>query len=122
MAELRTERLILRQWRESDLDPFARLNADAEVMEHFPETLTRERSDRGALAAKAAIERHGHGFWAVEIPGEADFIGFIGLQQVHDDVPFVPAVEIGWRLDKPFWGRGWPMKAPRRRSPSPSRS
>ena len=118
MTTLRTERLILRPWREEDLKPFAAMSADREVMEYFPSTLTREESDAVARRLMAYIDEHGFGFWAVELPGEASFIGFTGIQQVMFDAPFVPepparAVEIGWRLARPFWGKGYASEAAR---------
>lgn len=104
---IQTERLLLRQWRPEDLDPFARMNADSRVMEHFVAPLTRERSDLLVTKQAALIEQRGWGMWAVSVVGEADFIGFIGLHQVDFEAPFVPAVEVGWRLAYEYWGRGY---------------
>ena len=109
--ELRSERLLLRRWRAADLDPFARMNADPEVMEFYPPAPADahgalERSASHVARIEAGFVERGFGLWAVEIPGEAAFIGFIGLQQVDADLPFAPAVEVGWRLARPFWGRG----------------
>jgi ribosomal-protein-alanine N-acetyltransferase len=107
VTELRTDRLLLRQWRESDLEPFAAMNADPDVMRFFPRRLDRAGSD--AMAQR--IERHlaevGWGLWAVEVIDEAPFIGFIGLAPVSFDAHFTPAVEVGWRLAKAHWGRGY---------------
>src|SRR5690348_1329453 len=104
--ELRTERLILRGWRESDREPFARMNADPEVMRHFMRPLTRQESDGFADRIERQFEDLGFGPWAVEIPGEAPFIGFVGLLRHTFPAHFTPAVEVGWRLDQRFWGRG----------------
>ncbi len=103
---LRSARLLLRPWLATDVAPFAELNADARVMEFFPQTLDRAQS--AALAAKlqSQIESNGYGLWAVEIPGEIAFAGFLGLQAVPLDLPFAPAMEIGWRLAFDAWGRG----------------
>ena len=79
MAELRTSRLVLRQWAESDSEPFAELNTDPEVMRYFPASLTREQSLRAAEREHDRIEQTGWGLWAVELVGEAPFIGFVGL-------------------------------------------
>jgi RimJ/RimL family protein N-acetyltransferase len=103
---LRTARIILRQWHEADLVPFAALNADPVAMEHFPSTLSREESDALAGRLRAAIEEHGFGLWAVEVPGVAEFVGFLGLSIQRFEAPFTSCVEIGWRLDRACWGRG----------------
>lgn len=113
MTTLRTERLILRPWRQDDFDPFAAMSADPKVMEHFPSTLTREESDAVAERLKAHIETHGFGFWALEVPGIAPFIGFAGLLHVSFEAPFAPAVEIGWRLAPAWWGKGYATEAAR---------
>jgi RimJ/RimL family protein N-acetyltransferase len=104
---LETERLVLRQWRAEDREPFAAMNADPVVMRHFPSALTRAQSDAAADRFAAAITDRGWGFWAAELRDTGEFIGFIGLQPVPDNVPFAPAVEIGWRLAATFHGRGY---------------
>ena len=104
---LTTARLRLRQWREEDLAPFAALNADPQVMEFFPKTLTRAESDAVAGRIREHFARHGFGFWAVEAPGVAGLIGFIGLAVPSFEAPFTPCVEIGWRLAREHWGRGY---------------
>ena len=111
--ELRTDRLILRRWRETDLDPFARMNADPEVMRHFPSPLTRAQSDAFAARAEKHFEESGFGLWAVEVPGVAPFIGFVGLWAPIFEAHFTPAVEVGWRLDRPYWGKGYATEAAR---------
>jgi RimJ/RimL family protein N-acetyltransferase len=105
--ELRTVRLVLRRWREADRTPFATLNADPVVMEHFPAPLRREESDTLVDRIEAGFEERGWGLWAVEIPGRAAFAGFIGLNPATFDAPFTPAVEVGWRLAREHWGRGY---------------
>jgi RimJ/RimL family protein N-acetyltransferase len=106
-VELRTDRLVLRSWRESDREPYAALNADPIVMEHFPAPLTREESDAHVDRILAAFEELGWGLWAVEVPGVADFIGFIGLGIPRFEASFTPCVEVGWRLARSAWGRGY---------------
>lgn len=103
---LRTPRLVLRQWRDEDLAPFAAMNADPRVMEHFPSALTREESDAMAGRLRAEIEQRGFGFWAVEVPGSAHFVGFVGLSVPSFGAPFMPCVEIGWRIAFDHWGKG----------------
>lgn len=110
-AGLRTPRLLLRSWREDDLPAYAALNADPEVRRHFPSLMTREQADAQVRRFQADIDARGFGFWAVEAPGAAPFIGFVGLQPVPFEAPFGPAVEIGWRLARAHWGRGYATEA-----------
>lgn len=113
MAELRTERLLLRQWRNDDLEPFAALNADPETMRFFPEPPSRAASDLLAEHARRQIEDEGWGLWAVEVVGGASFIGFVGLARPSFEEHFTPAVEVGWRLAREHWGRGYATEAGR---------
>jgi ribosomal-protein-alanine N-acetyltransferase len=106
-AELRTDRLLLRRWRPDDLPPFAELNADQRVMEHFPALLSTEESNTLAARIQARSEEHGFGLWAVEVVGGAPFIGFIGLAVPRFEAFFTPCVEIGWRLAAAHWNRGY---------------
>ena len=101
-----TERLILRPWRESDREPFARINADPAVMEHFPAPLSRRESDEGVAHVEAHFRQRGFGPFAAELREEHAFIGFIGLSVPNFDAHFTPCVEIGWRLAAACWGRG----------------
>jgi RimJ/RimL family protein N-acetyltransferase len=110
---LRTERLLLRPWRPEDREPFAAMNADRRVMEFFPAPQTREQSDGFADRIEAHFAERGYGPWAVEIPGEAPFIGFVGLLTPQFDAHFTPAVEVGWRLAAEHWGRGYATEAAR---------
>lgn len=113
VVELSTPRLRLRQWRESDLAPFAALNADPRVMEFFPATLARGESDAQAWRMQALIAERGWGFWAVEAPGVSGFIGFVGLHVPSPELPCSPCVEVGWRLAADFWGHGYASEAAR---------
>jgi len=110
---LRTERLILRRWRESDLEPFAALNADRDVMEFFPAKMERAASDDLAHRADRHLEEHRWGLFAVEVEGGEPFIGFVGLAPVLPPIPCAPAVEVGWRLTAGVWGRGYAPEAAR---------
>jgi RimJ/RimL family protein N-acetyltransferase len=106
---LTSPRIRLRQWTEADCAPFAALNADPVVMEHFPATLTREQSDAAVERFRASIHRNGWGFWAADdLTGdEPRFAGFVGINIPQSpDLPFQPCVEVGWRLARPFWGKG----------------
>jgi ribosomal-protein-alanine N-acetyltransferase len=111
--ELRTERLILRKWQASDLEPFADLNEDPEAMRYFPNTLTRKGSDDLARAISAHIDRRGWGLWAVEVVGGPRFVGFVGLSEPGFGAHFMPAVEVGWRLAREHWGHGYATEAAR---------
>ncbi len=89
------------------------MNADPRVMEHFPRVLTPEESERQVAGIADHIQKHGVGFWAVDVPGEADFVGFVGLSIPTFEAHFTPCVEIGWRLAFEHWGRGYATEAAR---------
>jgi RimJ/RimL family protein N-acetyltransferase len=110
---MRTDRLLLRPWTEADCEPFAAMNADPEVMRHFPKTLSREESDLVVSRICTHFDTHGFGLWALEVPGVAPFAGFVGLAVVPFQAHFTPAVEIGWRLAAPYWGQGYATEAAR---------
>jgi ribosomal-protein-alanine N-acetyltransferase len=112
-AELETERLLLRSWRAADREPFAALNADPRVMEHFVQPLTRQASDAFADRIEARFAEDGWGLWAVEVKGGAPFIGFVGLARQTFEAPFTPCVEVGWRLAVDSWGHGYAPEAAR---------
>ena len=106
-----TKRLILRRWTENDREPFAALNADPKVMQHFPSTLSRADSDAMIDRIEAHFDAHGWGLWAVETIADATFIGFVGLWPPSFTAHFTPAVEIGWRLAHHAWGNGFASEA-----------
>lgn len=108
---LTTRRLILRPWRDDDLAPFAEMNADAEVMRHFPAPLSRAESDAMVGRVRLHFSTHGFGLWAVEAPGATQFAGFVGLSLPRFEAHFMPCVEIGWRLSRDCWGRGYATEA-----------
>src|SRR5947208_867147 len=97
-TRLDTPRLILRPWRDSDREPFARMNADPRVMEFFPACLSREQSD--------AIIDGNPGVLAAELRDTGEFIGFVGLAVPTFEAHFTPCVEIGWRIAAEHWGKG----------------
>lgn len=101
-----TPRLVLRDWKPEDREPFAGLNADPEVMRYFASALAREQSDAFADRIEAHGRQHGFTFWAAELKETGEFAGMIGMAHVPFDAFFTPAVEIGWRLSRKFWNRG----------------
>jgi RimJ/RimL family protein N-acetyltransferase len=111
--ELNTKRLRLRRWRDADRVPFAALNANARVMEHFPATLSRQESDARAAQIEAHFERHGFGLWVAEIVNVTPFAGFIGLSIPRFETHFTPCVEIVWRLAAEHWGQGYATEGAR---------
>jgi RimJ/RimL family protein N-acetyltransferase len=111
--ELRTERLLLRRWRDGDRGPFAALNADPVVVEHLRSTLTRAESDAFVDRIEAGFREHGFGLWAVEVAGGGAFAGFVGLSVPSFEAHFTPAVEVGWRLARQHWGHGYAVEAAR---------
>jgi RimJ/RimL family protein N-acetyltransferase len=113
MIEIDTPRLRLRTWRESDRKPFAALNADPVVMEFFPSPQTRSSSDASIDMWQSQFELQGWSNWAVELRSSGQFIGFTGLSVPRRALPFSPCVEVGWRLAREHWGRGYATEAAR---------
>ncbi|MDH5393723.1 MAG: GNAT family N-acetyltransferase [Gammaproteobacteria bacterium] len=111
ITEIKTERLLMRQWREEDLFDFWLLNSDPEVMEYLPEIPSEEDSNILAEKIIKLIARNGWGFWAIETLNDNSFIGFVGLNEPKYELPVNPCVEVGWRLARKYWGNGYATEA-----------
>ena len=108
---IETDRLILRQWRESDLQTMAAINQDLQVMEHFPAPKTFEETQNFITGNRELYKQVGYFLYAVETRDTHELIGFIGLYPVGDEMPCAPAVEIGWRIGAKYWGNGYATEA-----------
>jgi len=104
---LTSDRLILRRWRAEDREPFVRMNTDPIVMEFFPSLQTRAETDAMLARIEVHFAERGFGVWATELKSTGEFIGFIGLWTPRFEAHFTPCVEIGWRLAREHWGKGF---------------
>lgn len=122
IIQIRTERLLLRQWKPSDISPFSKMSADPDVMKFFDKTLTPKESKQVAEKCKRLIEKNGWGIWAVELLENNEFIGLVGLHspkshvqaKINEQFAYSPSsnsVEILWRLARPYWGYGYATEA-----------
>ena len=100
----------MRGWRESDLVPWAAMNADPEVRRYLGPLLTFEQASAWVLSFQDDLDRYGFGFWALEVRASGEFIGFTGLDTVDGEMPFT-GIELGWRLARPVWGNGYATEA-----------
>lgn len=112
-ATLTTARLLLRDWRDADREAFAEMNADPEVMRYFAAPLSRVESDAMVERMRSHHDERGWGLWAVELAATGVFIGFVGLAVPRHALPFMPCVEIGWRLARAHWHQGYATEGAR---------
>ncbi len=114
-VHIKTERLILREWKDEDRGPFARMNGDPIIMEYMPRSLDEKASNKLVDRFQKHFDEHGYGLYAVEVQETGQFAGFVGLDTVRFTAPFTnpkkPATEIAWRLDYEFWGKGYGSEA-----------
>jgi RimJ/RimL family protein N-acetyltransferase len=110
---IETERLILRRWRTSDLEPYVAMMADPEVSYWLGGGQTLAEAEARLAHRETVFEALGFGMWAVERLGDGMFVGSVGLDPVEDDMPFAPGVEAGWRLARHTWGQGYATEAAR---------
>ena len=113
VPQRRTDRLLLRGFRGEDLAPLAAMNADPRVMEHLPGPMSLQDTAAQLARFRQHWEEHGFGWWAVEIPGLAPFIGWVGLARPRFEAHFTPCVEVGWRLTAAFWNQGYATEGAR---------
>jgi RimJ/RimL family protein N-acetyltransferase len=108
---IRTDRLVMRRWRDADREPYAAMNADPAVMRYFPATMDRRASDASVDVIEERFERQGFGLWALELLDTGAFIGFTGLNPMPDGVPGAGGMEVGWRLATRAWHHGYATEA-----------
>ena len=109
---LESERVLLREWRESDVEPWVALNLDAENLQYFPRVYSAEESLASYMRIRDLLNENSFGLWAAQEKSSGEFVGFVGL--MHHNIPgisFMPCYEIGWRLDKKYWGKGYATEA-----------
>ena len=111
LHRLETARLILRPWTQKDAEPFATMSSDPDVMKHLLPFASREAIDSWIERQKAHLTQHGFCFWVLESKVSGEFVGAAGLLRVAYEAPFTPAVEVGWRVARQFWGKGYAPEA-----------
>ena len=110
-GNLTTQRLVLRSWGDDDEESLFRLSTDPEVMRHFPAPATREQIAGMVSRHRDNLAAGRPGLYAVEVAETRTFIGFVGLAVPRFEAPFMPCVEIGWRLRREAWGHGFATEA-----------
>jgi len=108
---LTTERLGLRNWQESDIEPFIAMCQDPEVMRYFPSIASEEETRALILRLQLHFETHSFTYFAVETLDTKEFLGFTGLAKQSWESEFTPCVDMGWRFKKEAWGKGYATEA-----------
>lgn len=109
-----SERLGFRAWTDNDIDVmYEKVNSDPEVMRFFPSTYNRVQTAAFVKRMQDAQEKQGYCFFATELLDTREFVGFVGLNHILEDTPYAPFTEIGWRLAKQFWGKGFATEGAR---------
>ena len=108
---INTERLILRRWRDADVRPFHAMGQDAEVMRYLGPPMSREDAEAAVARQNALADETGACFWAIERREDGAFLGFCGVKPGPAGTPIAGEPEIGWRLARPAWGRGYAREA-----------
>ncbi len=108
---IETDRLILRGWRDSDIEPFHAMCNDPEVMRYLGPPMSREVAEESAARQNGFLASHGYCFWAVERKAGGAFLGFCGIKPGPAGTPIADQMEIGWRLARDAWGQGYAREA-----------
>jgi len=111
MTELRTERLLLRRWRDSDREPFFLVNSNPRVMQFYPKPFTREESDTVMDRYESSFKEHGFGRFAIERCRDHAFLGMVGILIATHPTRQETFIDIGWRLSPDSWGQGFATEA-----------
>jgi len=110
----KSERLGFRNWKSSDLAEMAEINADSEVMKFFPNIQNSSETQNFIERMQKQFADHGYCYFAVELINDSTFIGFIGIADQTYKADFTPCTDMGWRLNKKYWGKGYATEGAKR--------
>ncbi len=106
-----SKRLGLRNWKKEDIIPFIEMCQDFDVMRFFPKTLSQTEAEQFIQRMQSHFNQFGFCYFAIEEIDTKEFIGFTGLLHQNYESPFTPCIDIGWRLKKSAWGKGFATEA-----------